>query len=69
MLCSSGRRQAKNLRNMTVPFKLPLLQIKINKYIGPDCALFCCKGRQEAVEHEKSVGENTRRSRVFFPTS
>ena len=24
---------------------------------------------EEAVEHERSVGENTRRSRVFFPTS
>ena len=23
----------------------------------------------EAVEHERSVGENTRRSQVFFPTS
>ena len=26
-------------------------------------------GRQQAVEHERSVGENTRRSRVFLTTS
>ena len=27
------------------------------------------KHTHEAVEHERIVGENTRRSRVFFPTS
>ena len=32
--------------------------------------MLCCKARriQEAVEHERSVGENTGRSRVFFPS-
>ena len=34
-----------------------------------DCALFCCKARRKRLEHERSVGRNTRRSRVFLPTS
>ena len=26
---------------------------------------FCCKARKKAIEHERSVGGNTRRSRVL----
>ena len=36
----------------------------INKQRSLDCALFCCKARRKRLEHERSVGENTRRSRV-----
>ena len=34
-----------------------------------DCALFCCKARMKRLEHERSVGGNTKHSRVFLPTS
>ena len=40
-----------------------------NKYRSLDCALFCYKARRKRLEHERSVGRNTRRSRVFLPTS
>ena len=41
----------------------------LNKQRSLDCALFCCKARRKRLEHERSVGGNTRRSRVFLPTS
>ena len=32
-----------------------------NKQRSLDCALFCCKTRRKWLEHERSVGRNTRR--------
>ena len=32
-----------------------------NKQRSLDCALFCCKTRTKWLEHERSVGRNTRR--------
>ena len=45
------------------------VRIIINKSRILDCALFCCKARRKRLEHERSVGRNTRRSRVFLSTS
>ena len=41
----------------------------INKQTSPNCALFCCKARRTRLERERSEKENTRRSRMFLPTS
>ena len=41
----------------------------INKQRSLDCALFCCKAHRKRLELERSVGRNTRRSRMFRPTS
>ena len=74
-----NRKKKENKTN-----KQHLLLYKINWIVTQSEVPFCLKifwdalrgynweglGTQEAVEHERSVGENTRRScRVFFPTS
>ena len=33
-----------------------------------DCALICCKAHRRQLEHERNVGGNTRRSRLFLLT-
>ena len=45
------------------------ITVSLNKYRSLDCALFCYKALRKRLEHERSVGRNTRRSRVFLPTS
>ena len=37
-----------------------------NEWRGLDCALFCWKARRKGLEHERSVGTNTRRVMVAF---
>ena len=63
--------------------RLPFLNFPIRPYEGLPCpsksltyltnrealTVLCCKARRKRLEHEKRLGGNTRRSRVFLPTS
>ena len=40
--------------------------VLINKQRSLGCALFCYKARRKRLEHERSVGRNTRRSSSRF---
>ena len=51
-----------------VLFWLEFVKI-FNKKRSLDCALFHCKACRMQLEHERSIGKNTRHSQVFLPTS
>ena len=53
------------------PFRLKSSRSVIHFYLTNREAstVLCCKARRERLKHERSVGRNTRRSRVFLPAS
>ena len=81
---STSRRLSKKVKEDVIfKMRLPFLNFPIRPYEGLPCpsksltyltnrealTVLCCKARRKRLEHEKRLGGNTRRSRVFLPTS
>ena len=71
ILCIQFLDRVNNYKNNTFPLGKQICFTIIwgCAEILPLFALFCCKARRKRLEHEKSVGRNTRRSRVFLKLS